>query len=398
MHDSSRGLHFLFNPLMTRGKPMFRTWAEVACMIGSVARSRWTLRFKSVFLGLLALSAAAVLGPLLILPLAWQEQAVFGVLLILLGIFLNTTFRSHTVTMILMTISVFSTLRYGYWRTIQTWEGITSGGHIHRWDTIFVLLLLWAEMFAFSTLILGYFQTLRPLKRPPLPLEGNPADWPTVDVLIPTYNEPLHVVKGTVLAARALDYPANKMRVLLLDDGRRPEFRQFAAQAGVEYVTRNDNAHAKAGNINHALEHLSGEFVAIFDCDHVPSRSFLRMTLGWFLRDRGLGLLQTPHQFYSPDPFERNLGQFRTVPNEGELFHRLVQDGNDLWNASFFCGSCAVLRRSALDEIGGIAVETVTEDAHTALRMQRRGWNTAYLNIPLAAGLATESLAAHIGQ
>ena len=247
--------------------------------------------------------------------------------------------------------------------------------------------LLIAEFFAFSTLILGYFQTLRPLKRPPLPLEGDPANWPTVDVLVPTYNEPLHVVRGTVLAAMAMDYPADKMRVLLLDDGRREEFREFAAQVGVEYVTRDNNAHAKAGNINHALRHTSGEFVAIFDCDHVPARSFLRMTLGWFQRDRNLGLLQTPHQFYSPDPFERNLGQFRRVPNEGELFHRLVQDGNDLWNASFFCGSCAVLRRSALDEIGGIAVETVTEDAHTALRMQRNGWNTAYINIPLAAGL-----------
>ncbi|PWU06432.1 MAG: cellulose synthase catalytic subunit (UDP-forming) [Verrucomicrobia bacterium] len=205
-------------------------------------------------------------------------------------------------------------------------------------------------------------------------------------------------MRGTVLAALSLDYPAKKMRVLLLDDGRREEFRKFAAQVGVEYVARDNNAHAKAGNINQALKRTSGEYVAIFDCDHVPSRSFLRMTLGWFLQDNDLGLVQTPHRFYSPDPFERNLGQFRRVPNEGELFHRLVQDGNDLWNASFFCGSCAVLRRTALDEIGGIAVETVTEDAHTALRMQRNGWNTAYINVPLAAGLATESLAAHIGQ
>src|SRR5206468_3963165 len=118
----------------------------------------------------------------------------------------------------------------------------------------------------------------------------------------------------------------------------------------------------------------------------------------WFLRDYRLGMVQTPHHFYSPDPFERNLSQFRSIPNEGELFHRLVQDGNDLWNASFFCGSCAVLRRKALNEIGGVAVETVTEDAHTALRMQRRGWGTAYINLPQAAGLATESLAAHIGQ
>src|SRR5262249_632574 len=159
-----------------------------------------------------------------------------------------------------------------------------------------------------------------------------------------------------------------------------------------------DNAHAKAGNINFALQQTQGEYVAIFDSDHVPTSSFLQATLGWFLRDRQLGMVQTPHHFYSPDPFERNLRLFRKIPNEGELFHRLVQDGNDLWNASFFCGSCAVLRREALHEIGGIAVETVTEDAHTALRMQCRGWNTAYINIPQAAGLATETLAAHIGQ
>jgi cellulose synthase (UDP-forming) len=347
---------------------------------------------------MLALTAAAALCPLLILPLAWQEQAMFGILLILLGIFLNTSSRSNIVTMALMTVSVFSTLRYGYWRVIQTWEGITSADHIYQWDTVFVLLLLAAEFFAFCTLILGYFQTLRPLKRPPLPLAGNPANWPTVDVLVPTYNEPLHVVKATVNAARVINYPAEKMRVVVLDDGGRAAFREFAAQVGVEYIARENNVHAKAGNINHALRELSGEFVAIFDSDHVPARSFLQMTLGWFLSDTRLGMVQTPHHFYSPDPFERNLGQFRRVPNEDELFHRLVQDGNDLWNASFFCGSCAVLRRSALDDVGGIAVETVTEDAHTALRMHRHGWNTAYINIPQAAGLATESLAAHIGQ
>jgi cellulose synthase (UDP-forming) len=363
-----------------------------------ILESRRTSRAGLAFVGLLALAAIIALCPMIILPLTWKEQAITGAALILLAIFLNAISRSITVTMLLMTFSVFSTLRYGYWRVHQTWEGITSAGHLHRRDTIFVLLLLVAEFFAFSTLILGYFQTLRPLKRHPLPLGGNPEDWPTVDVLIPTYNEPLHVVQGTVLAAMAMDYPADKMRVFLLDDGRRVGFRGFATLVGVGYIARNNNAHAKAGNINHALKLLSGEFVAIFDSDHVPARSFLQTALAWFLRDRNLGLLQTPHHFYSPDPFERNLGQFGRVPNEGELFHRLVQDGNDLWNASFFCGSCAVLRRNALDEIGGIAVETVTEDAHTALRMQRQGWNTAYINIPKAAGLATESLAAHIGQ
>jgi cellulose synthase (UDP-forming) len=120
--------------------------------------------------------------------------------------------------------------------------------------------------------------------------------------------------------------------------------------------------------------------------------------MGWFLRDPNIALLQTPHHFYSADPFERNLGVFRDAPNEGELFYGLIQDGNDMWNATFFCGSCAILRRIPLEEVGGIAVETVTEDAHTALKLQRLGYNTAYINIPQAAGLATESLSGHIGQ
>src|SRR5215472_12266687 len=346
---------------------------------------------------MLALAGVCGLGVLLILPLEWKEQAILGVVLISWAVLLNGS-RSKAVTVWLMAISTFSTLRYGYWRVTQTWDGVTSLGHLHRWDTVFVLLLLLAEVYAFATLILGYFQTLRPLQRRPVPLTGNACGWPSVDVFIPTYNEPLSVVRATVLASLALDYPTEKLKVFILDDGRRDEFRDFAAAAGAGYISRSDNAHAKAGNINHALQQTTGEYVAIFASDHVPTSSFLQVTLGWFLRDQNLGMVQTPHHFYSPDPFERNLGLFRKIPNEGELFHRLVQDGNDLWNASFFCGSCAVLRRAALDEIGGIAVETVTEDAHTALRMQRRGWSTAYINIPQAAGLATETLAAHIGQ
>jgi len=355
-------------------------------------------RFAIVALSILAFVLACVLGVLLVIPLGWREQAIAGSILIAGAIVLSRLSRSPTVTMALMAVSMFATLRYGYWRAVQTWEGVTSAGHLHEWDTVFVVMLLGAEFYAFATLALGYFQTLRPLRRPPLPLTTPPETWPTVDVFIPTYNEPLDVVRATVLGALALDYPADKFKVVVLDDGRRKEFREWAEHVGAGYMIRGDNAHAKAGNINAALKRTGGDLVAIFDSDHVPTKSFLRMTVGWFLRDRKLGLVQTPHHFYSPDPFERNLGQFRKVPNEGALFHRLVQDGNDLWNASFFCGSCAVLRREALDEIGGIAVETVTEDAHTALRMQCRGWNTAYINVPQAAGLATESLSAHIGQ
>ena len=370
--------------------------------LGVVAGS---LSFKTTLLRallstrlILSLSAILALAVLSVLPLGWKEQATCGAALIALAVVLHITSRSSTVTLVLMAISVFATVRYGYWRAARTWEGMTSAGHLRQGDVIFVFLLLAAEFYAFATLILGYFQTVRPLGRQPIPLPSDSSSWPTVDVFIPTYNEPLQIVRATVLDALAMDYPADKLNVTLLDDGRRDDFRDFAATIGVGYLTRETNVHAKAGNINHALQHTHGEFVAVFDADHIPTADFLRMTLGPFLNDARMGLVQTPHHFYSPDPFERNLERFRKIPNEGELFHRLVQDGNDLWNASFFCGSCAVVRRAALDAIGGIAVETVTEDAHTALRLHRAAWHTAYLNIPLAAGLATESLAAHIGQ
>ncbi|NEK65246.1 MAG: glycosyltransferase, partial [Xanthomonas perforans] len=106
------------------------------------------------------------------------------------------------------------------------------------------------------------------------------ALWPSVDVFIPTYNEPLSVVRTTVLAASVIDWPAGKITIHLLDDGRRDAFRDFCAEVGINYVTRTNNAHAKAGNINAALKKCSGEYVAIFDCDHIPTRSFLQVAMG----------------------------------------------------------------------------------------------------------------------
>jgi cellulose synthase (UDP-forming) len=349
---------------------------------------------------LLFMAAASVVFYFLaVLPLSWPQQAVCGLLTLLMAMALSRSSDSYLVTLTLMIMSMFCTFRYGYWRISSTIQFFRDpANHPGMLDAFFILCLVMAEVYAFVILFLGYFQTIWPLRRAPVALPDDEDEWPHIDVLIPTYNEPLDVVRYTALGALNMDWPADKMHVYILDDGRRKEFEEFAFEAGIGYKTRTDNKHAKAGNINTALKSLSSPYVAIFDCDHVPTRSFLQMTMGWFLRDSKLAMLQTPHHFYSPDPFERNLQQFRIIPNEGELFYGIVQDGNDFWNATFFCGSCAVLRREALDEIGGIAVETVTEDAHTSLRMQMNGWGTAYINIPQAAGLATERLSAHVGQ
>ena len=296
------------------------------------------------------------------------------------------------ITQVMIILSFVASTRYLYWR-------ITQSLYLDNWlDFLFGVGLFAAELYAWIVLAIGFFQTAWPLERKPMPMPADRSEWPTVDVFIPTYNEPLKVVKPTVLAALAIDWPADKLNIYILDDGKRSEFEEFARSVGVKHITRPDNSHAKAGNINHALKYTTGEYVAIFDCDHIPTRTFLQVCMGWFFKDKKLVMLQTPHHFFSPDPFEKNLSTFRKVPNEGELFYGLVQDGNDLWNATFFCGSCAILQRKALLEIGGIAVETVTEDAHTALKLHRRGYSTAYLAVPQAAGFATESLSGHVGQ
>lgn len=335
--------------------------------------------------GLVLLSTVATV------PLGWSAQVAIGGLLFA-SAWLASKSRRKGVGLFLVALSLTATARYFFWRFGSTIEPAATP------DFVAASLLLAAELYALAMLLIGYFQSLWSLERKPVPMEGDPSTWPTVDVFIPTYNEPLSVVRTTVMAAKALDWPREKLRIYLLDDGRRESFRAFAAQAKVGYIVRGDGRHAKAGNLNHALTRTGGEFIAIFDCDHVPARTFLQLTMGWFQRDRRLALVQTPHHFYSPDPFERNAGTFRKTPNEGELFYGLIQPVNDLWNAAFFCGSCAVLRRSALEEVGGIATETVTEDAHTALKLHRRGYRSAFLSVVQAAGLATESLSAHVGQ
>jgi cellulose synthase (UDP-forming) len=332
-----------------------------------------------------------MLAAIATVPLSVGQQVAVGVSTAAL-FFVANRFRDRRVTIFLSILSLAMSARYIYWRATETLTFQTTP------QLLLGSLLVMAELYAVVVLVLGYVQTVWPLDRKPIPLPPDPNDWPTVDVYIPTYNESLTIVRATVLACRALDYPTDKFRVYILDDGKREDFRRFAAEAGVGYITRTDNKHAKAGNLNHAMSVTRGEFITIFDCDHIPVRAFLQLTVGWLVRDKKMAMVQTPHHFYSPDPFQRNLAAGSRVPPEGNMFYGLLQDGNDYWDATFFCGSCAVIRRTALDMIGGVATETVTEDAHTMLKLHRRGWTSGYLKIPLAAGLATERLILHIGQ
>ncbi|GGZ00660.1 hypothetical protein GCM10011614_14650 [Novosphingobium colocasiae] len=336
----------------------------------------------------IALIAAMVIG----VPLDASEQWFFAGVVIA-GTLVLKRWKGRKGALALGLLSVIVSTRYIVWRTTQT----LAFGSLPEF--LFGTGLYLAELYAWVILLLGFLQTSWPLNRPVIEPEGDPETWPTVDIYIPTYNESLEIVRNTVFAAMDVDYPVDRFKIFILDDGRRPEFRAFAKEAGCGYITRDNNLHAKAGNLNAAMTKTDGDLIAIFDCDHVPTRAFLQLTVGWFQKDPRLALLQTPHHMYSPDPVQRNLGEaLGEMPGEGDLFYGAVQGGNDLWNATFFCGSCAIIRREALMETNGFAGETVTEDAHTALKLQRTGWNTAYISARLSAGLATERLVLHVGQ
>lgn len=221
-------------------------------------------------------------------------------------------------------------------------------------------------------------------------------DLPSVDVYIPTYNEPIEVLEKTITGALCLDYP--NVKVWVLDDGRRAWLKEFCESKGAGYLTRPDNKHAKAGNINHALTKTSAEFVAIFDADFVPQRNFLMRALGFF-DDPKIGIVQVPHAFYNHDPLQANLALQKTLPDEQRLFFDAIMPSRDGWDAAFCCGSNSVTRRAALREIGdALPIGSITEDMLLTMAMLRRGYVTRYLCERLAFGLAPETVDAFFVQ
>jgi cellulose synthase (UDP-forming) len=353
----------------------------------------------------------AVLGLATAVPTDLNAQFwLAGSLLALLVLFRRVC-RSGIPRLIYLAIISFLSVRYIAWRTLNTLS-------IEQpLETIAMLLLYLAEVYAVTLGLLGIFVCIEPLERRSVPLPDDPAALPEVDVLIPTYNESVELLEVTLQAAVQMRYPASKFGVYLLDDGgttaqlrrgtsevqaaaagRAQALESLCVRLGVTYLTRPDNSYFKAGNLNAALRVTKRDLVAVLDADHVPARDFLEKTVGSFALDPKLFLVQTPHFFINADPVEKNLEVFTKIPSENEVFYRVMQRGLDYWNGTLFAGSAAVLRRRCLEEIGGFEMSTVTEDAETSLTLHSRGYNSAYISEPLTSGLAPESFTAFVVQ
>ncbi|MHC2338081.1 glycosyltransferase [Bradyrhizobium sp. USDA 4454] len=227
-----------------------------------------------------------------------------------------------------------------------------------------------------------------------------PGEAPHVDVFITTYNEPSEVLERTIVGATEIRYP--RLRIFVLDDGARNWVRQLCELHEIGYLARANKEHAKAGNINHALRARARDpappaFVAVLDADFVPHADFIERTLALF-HEPSVALVQTPQHFFNPDPIQHNLGISTAYPDEQRHFFDNVEPARDAWGIAICCGTSSLMRVQAVEQIGWIPTQSVTEDFLLTLKLAENGWQTVYLNEPLSEGLAPEGLKEYITQ
>lgn len=346
------------------------------------------------------------------IPTSTAVQGVLGICAVILVAVLKPWCMKNIVArFVLLAVASVVVMRYWAWRVTETLPPVDEPVSFAA-----AMMLFLVETYAIMVFFISSFITADPVERT-LPPKVAVQHLPTVDILVPSYNEPVDMLSITLSAARNMHYPADKRTVVLCDDGgtdercehedpaiaekarkRRRELIALCEELGVVYSTRARNEHAKAGNMSAALERLNGDLVVVFDADHVPARDFLARTVGYFVDDPKLFLVQTPHFFLNPDPIERNIGLRADCPPENEMFYHQGHRGLDRWGGAFFCGSAAVLRRAALDDVGGFAGETITEDAETALEIHSRGWKSIYVDHAMIAGLQPETFISFIQQ
>jgi cellulose synthase (UDP-forming) len=295
---------------------------------------------------------------------------------------------------IVASILMVLTLRYVFWRTLETLDFSTSI------NGLFSLLLWLIEMLvlsgSFIQLILLYTTRDR----------HSEADYyseavlnkqylPSIDILIPTYNEPEFILTRTIVGCQAIDYPHKN--IYILDDTNRETIQILARELECHYIARVDHQYAKAGNLNHALQQTNGELVAVFDADFIPCTNFLARTVGFFQKPQ-IALVQTPQSFYNADPIAYNLGLDNIVTPEEEVFYRYLQPMKDGVGSVVCAGTSFVVRRKALEKVGYFNTESLSEDYFTGIALTALGYKAIYLNQKLSAGLAAEGLSTYLQQ
>ena len=216
----------------------------------------------------------------------------------------------------------------------------------------------------------------------------------SIDVLIPTYNETCEMLESTLQHCINMNYPHE---IYLLDDGNRPEMRLLANKLGVSYIARENNTGAKAGNLNNAMQYTQGELIAIFDADFRPEKEFLSRLAGYF-HDEKIAVVQAPQSYYNTDSFQHRRLSENKIYSDQDTFMHFVLPARNNWNAAYWIGTNALLRREAIESIGGFPTDCVTEDILTSILIHGKGWKTVYVDESLASGLAPGNISEYFVQ
>ncbi|ABJ68724.1 Glycosyltransferase [Pediococcus pentosaceus ATCC 25745] len=305
-------------------------------------------------------------------------------------------------------LAIVLSVIYLFWRVF-----FTIPWHAHIFTLIFALLLVGSEIFSsFTAYVLIIFRLIRADKTQKLeiPKFDLQQPIPKIDVIIVTHNEEVSLLRKTVNAATFMDYPdKSKVNIVIADDGNRPEVRELAKEYQVNYVTMEKNKHAKAGNINNALEQLDAPLFAIFDADMMPFSNFLTSSVPFFTENfaeleedpdhtKPIGFVQTPQSFYNADIFQFNLFLQDAVVNEQDFFSRDVNVLNGSNGHALFTGSNAVFLREIVDKVGGFPTDTITEDFELGTKINSEGYISIATREPVSSGITPVDIKSVIKQ
>ncbi|HEX6478233.1 MAG TPA: glycosyltransferase [Ktedonobacteraceae bacterium] len=324
-------------------------------------------------------------GPVLVLAVLFFGFAIT---------FTNNVNRDQAITMVLALAVGVATVDYLSWRFVST-----------NWSGWWVALpLLCAETLG-GLHVLGFQFTVWPWSPPQTIGEKDPT-WYPIYVFIPTVNEGVAVLRPTlegIIAARdkyLARYPHGQVTIVVCNDGcvakaaSWEEVDRLAKSLGVCCVTRTTGGGAKAGNIENARRELhadGGALLVIFDADQVAKPDFLLKTIPPF-RDPKMGWVQTGQYYANLDNPVSSWAD-----DQQSMFYNLLCPGKAALNAAFICGTNVVIRAAALDQIGGLPQDSVTEDFAASIALHP-SWRSIYLTDVLATGLGPLDVPSYLKQ
>lgn len=225
----------------------------------------------------------------------------------------------------------------------------------------------------------------------------HPALYPDVDVFLPVCGEPLTVLANTwTHVSHLVGTYGGRVTPYVLDDAGDPDVAALAREHGFRYHSRpNRGWFKKSGNLRFGFQLASAPYILILDADFAPRRDLLDELLPYLDGDERVGIVQSPQFFRVTDYqnwVERGAGAVQ------EFFYRTIQVSRQARGGAICVGTCAIYRRAALEENGGITLIEHSEDVHTGFDLRRRGWTLRYVPLVLATGICPDSVDAFLSQ